>query len=215
MLHRSHRVHSPGLLQRLWRTLRGTEQVLVRPSEELPLVTLAFAAGESEGAGELRAALEETWRTIPAAVKQHYAEVLRRMPPLVVVLLRRRNPCGCLGHHHRRGTESRLARRLRSLSGVEVGELDLAYEAIREWQPAPLAHTAAMEGAGPEATEELALFRYRLALLDVFLHELHHLAAPEADEASIRSHSAAFYETALAAFIKEHYGLEYGLKERL
>lgn len=212
MLHRPHRVHSPGVLYGLWRSLRGGEQVLARPAEELPLVTIACARGEREGALELKAALEETWRTIPEAVRRHYAPVLRLMPPMMVVLLRRRNPCGCLGHHHRRGTESRLARRLRSLSGVEVGELDLAYEAIREWQPAPLAHTAAAEVAGPGAAEELALFRFRLALLDVFLHELHHLAAPQADEAEIRRHSAQFYEAALAAFTRQHYGLEYGLR---
>ena len=209
---RPHPVHSPGLLYRLWRALRGREQLLVRPAEELPLVTIACARGERGGAAELRAALEETWRTLPEGVRQQYAEVLGRMPPMMVVELRRRNPCTCLGHHHPRGTESRLARRLRSLSGVEVGELDLAWEAIQEWQPAPLAHTAAAEVAGPEAAEELAQFRFRLALLDVFLHELHHLAEPETEEAEIRRQSGQFYDAALGSFVRQHYGVEYGLR---
>ena len=210
MLHRRHRVHTPGLLDRLRRRL-GSEQLLLRPAEELPLVTIAFPRGEKHGALELKAALEETWRTIPVEVRQHYQDVLREMPPMVVVDLRRRNLCGCLGHFHRPGTESALARRLRSLSGIEVGELDLAWEAIRDWQPAPLAQTAASELAGPGAEEELTLFRFRVALLDVFLHELHHMASPDTAEGEIRGHSGLFYERALSAFVRQHYGVEYGL----
>lgn len=212
MRRRSASVHSPGLLHRLWRLLRGSEQLLVRPAEELPLVTIACLREEHQGALELKAALEETWPTIPLETRNRYAEVLGRMPPMIVVELRRRNLCGCLGHFHRRGTESRVARRLRVLSGVEVGELDLAYEAIREWQPAPLAHTAITEAVGPDAAEDLDFFRFRLALLDVFLHELHHLADPEAGEKEIRSHSGSFYEAALGAFVKNRYGVEYGLR---
>ncbi len=184
----------------------------MRPAAELPLVTIAFLRVEQEGALELKAAIEETWRTIPIEVREHYRDVLTRIPPMVVVDLRRRNVCGCLGHHHPRGTESGLARRLRSLSGVQVGELDLAWEAIRDWQPAPLAQTAAREIAGPEAEEELALFRYRVALLDVFLHELHHMASPDTGEGEVRNHSGQFYERALSAFVRGHYGVEYGLK---
>src|SRR5437899_10245868 len=110
MRHRKHRVHSPGLLERLWRRL-GSEQWLVRPAEELPLVTIACPRVERQGALDLKAALEETWRTIPVEVRRQYREVLEKMPPMIVVELRRRNVCGCLGHFHRRGTESGLARR--------------------------------------------------------------------------------------------------------
>ena len=53
-----------------------------------------------------------------------YSEVLAQTPSFVVVELRRKNVCTCLGHHHPRGTESRLTHRLHGLSGVRTGELD-------------------------------------------------------------------------------------------
>jgi hypothetical protein len=212
MRRRSSAVHSPGLLYRFFRTLRGSETTLVRPAEPFPLVTIACLKDDQEGALELKAALEETWLTLPAELKEQYLPVLRRMPPMIVVEVRRRNPCTCLGHCHPAGTESRLARHIRDLSGVQVGELDLATEAIREWQPAPLAGLAASAAAGPEAEEELQLFRYRLALLDVLLHELHHLAAPDAREAEVRGQSGQFYEQALDAFMRQRFGSSYGLR---
>lgn len=212
MRRRPHRVHSPGLLYRLYRILRGSETMLVRPAEPFPLVTIACLKQDEECAQDLKAALEETWLTLPAELKEQYLPVLRRMPPMMVVEVRRRNPCTCLGHFHPRGTESRLARQLRGISGVEVGELDLAAESIREWQPAPLAGLAASAAAGAEAEEELQLFRYRLALLDVLLHELHHLAAPDAREAEVRGQSGQFYEQALDAFMRQRFGSSYGLR---
>lgn len=187
--------------------------MLVRPAEPFPLVTLSCLKGDVELAREVKASLEETWLTLPAGLKEQYTPVLRRMPPMVVIEVRRRNTCTCLGHFHPRGTESRLAKHLRELSGVEVGELDLAAEAIREWQPAPLAAMAASAAAGPDAAEELQLFRYRLALLDVLLHELHHLAAPDAREAEVRGQSGQFYEQALDAFMRQRFGSSYGLRE--
>lgn len=204
--------HSPGLLHRLYRMVRGSETMLVRPAEPFPLVTLTCLKGDRDGALEVKAALEETWLTLPTELKERYLPVLQRMPPMIVIDVRRRNSCTCLGHFHPRGTESRLARHLRDLSGVEVGELDLAAEAIRDWQPAPLAGMAASAAAGPEAAEELQLFRYRLALLDVLLHELHHLAAPDAREIEVRGQSGKFYEEALDAFMRQRFGSSYGLR---
>ncbi len=211
MRRRSHHVHPQGLLRFLWESLRGTEQILVRPSPELPLVTIAFPRGERQGALELKGALEETWLTIPQTLRAHYAPVLSKMPPMVVVDLRSRNGCRCLGHFHPPGTESRVTRRLRALSGVDACEMDLAFAAIRDWQPAPLAYTAAREAAGPDRAAEFEMFRLRLALLDVFLHELHHRAAPEAEEKEVRGHSGEFYTAALNEFVQHHYGVEYGL----
>ena len=208
---RFHRAPPPGLLRLLWETIRGREQFLVRPAPELPLVTIAFPRGEREGALELKAALEETWLTIPAALRARYAPVLGKMPPMVVVDLRSRNHCRCLGHFHPPGTESRLTRRLRELSGVDACEMDLAFTAIKEWQPAPLAFNAASHAAGAERGPEFELFRLRLALLDVFLHELHHRASPEAEEAEVRGHSGDFYTAALDAFAQDHFGVGYGL----
>src|SRR5258708_5845888 len=179
--HRHHPVQPTGLLTWLWRLARGTEQILVRPAGgELPLVTIAFPRGDRTGASELEAALSATWLTIPTELRALYTTVLTSMPPMVVVEMRRRNACGCLGHFHPRGTESVLTTQMRIESSVDACEMDLAYEAIQAWRPAPLAHTAVREAAGEHGAAEFDLFRFRLALLDVFLHELHHRASPDA-----------------------------------
>ncbi|MBI4460675.1 MAG: hypothetical protein HY648_11530 [Acidobacteria bacterium] len=200
--------HSPGLLRELYQWLRGGEQVLVRPVAELPLVLISYPKGDGLGAAHLRESLEATWLTLPQLFRQRYGAILNDAPPLVVVLLRRRNICSCLGHHHPPGTESWLTRRLRNLSGVRTGELDLAYEAIRHWEPLPLSHLA----LPPEAdTEELSSFQWQLALLAVFLHEMHHLVCPQEQEHDVRGHSQRFYTDALAHFVSERYGVQFGL----
>lgn len=202
-------VHSPGLLWRFYQWLRGTEQFLVRPAADLPLVLISYGKGDSEGMERLRESLEETWLTFPGSFRQRYQAILDHMPPLVVVELRRRNICTCLGHHHPPGTESRLTRKLRDLSGVRTGELDLAFESIREWQPLPLSHLALPSAAD---TEEVASFRLQLALLSVFLHELHHLALPEEPERIVRQQSQQFYADVLSHFVQQHFGVDYGLQ---
>ena len=207
------RVHSPGLLWRLYLSLRGSEQVLVRPAPELPLVLIAHSRHERAPAAELRGALEETWLTIPTAIRQQYEAVLKEVPPIVVVILRRRNPCGCLGHHHRPGTETRIARKLRTLSGVPVGELDLAFQTIREWQPLLLSDLAIEPAVQQADREELEVFRYRLGLLDVFLHELHHYAAPQESERVVREGSQRFYTQVLDTFMRARFGVCYGLQQ--
>jgi hypothetical protein len=211
MLRLRKNAHAPGLWHHLWRLWRGQVQLLVRPASELPLVTIAHVRGDAHGAEHFQAALQETWLTLPEELRRTYGPILQRTPPMVLVDLRRRNVCGCLGHFHPRGSEGRAARRWRAISGVEVAELDLAWEAIRDWRPAPLAQTAAWESAGEGAAEELALFRFHVALLGVFLHELHHYACPGASEAEVRGLSTRFYEQALSALLKDRYGVEYGL----
>jgi hypothetical protein len=170
---------------------------------------IAYAKGDREGIERMRESLEETWVKLPEPFRGRYLEVLRRTPPFVVVLLRRRNLCTCLGHHHPPGTESRITRRLRALSGVPTGELDLAFEAIREWQPQPLSQLA----LPPEAdTEEFRSLQWRLGLLSVFLHELHHLVSPEESEVTVRNQSQRFYADTLSHFVAEQFGVVYGLR---
>lgn len=206
-------VHSPGLLWRFWVILRGFEQMFVRPAPELPLVLIAYARGDRGPADELRGALEETWLTIPTPLRQGYEGVLKKVPPMVVVILRRKSPCGCLGHHHRPGTQTRIARRLSAVSGLPVAELDLAYQGIREWQPLPLSDLA-IETTVPEANhEEVEVFRFRLGLLDVFLHELHHYASPQDGEPKVREHSQRFYIQVLDGFLRARFGIRYGLQK--
>ena len=207
-LHARHRAHSPGLLRTFYHWLRGREQVLVRPAESLPLVLISYGGGDEDGIERFRGSLEETWLTLPDSFRQRYSSILSLVPPLIVVLLRRRNLCACLGHHHPPGTESRLTRRLRNLSGVRTGELDLAFEAIRQWEPLPLSHLALPS----EADEATSAFQWQLALLAVFLHELHHLVRPDDPEQVVREQSQTFYVDALAHFVSENFGVEYGLR---
>ena len=206
--HGRNRAHVPGLLRRFYLWLRGSEQVLVRPAAELPLVLIAYAAGDLEGVERLQHSLEETWLLLPDSFRRRYAGILEQAPPLIVVLLRQRNLCGCLGHHHPRGTESRLTRRLRGISGVRTGELDLAFKSIREWEPLPLSRLALPE----ENSEEIGSYQWHLALLSVFLHEIHHLVQPREPEAAVREQSQRFYVDALTHFISHHFGVEYGLR---
>jgi len=197
------------LLRRFYRWLRGSEQTLVRPAADLPLVLISYSNGDQEGVAHLRQSLEETWLTLSPSFRRRYEAILEKTPSLVVVLLRRRNLCGCLGHHHPRATQSRLTRRLRNLSGVRSGEIDLAFEAIREWEPSPLSRLALPPEANPE---EISSFQWQLALLAVFLHELHHLVEPRQAERAVREQSQSFYADALAHFVSQHFGVEYGLR---
>ena len=182
---------------------------MIRPAADLPLVLISYAMGDADGVAPVREALETVWPMLPESFRRRYAGTLEGTPPLVVVLLRRRNICSCLGHHHPSSTESRLTRRLRGLSGVRTGEIDLAFEAIREWEPLPLSHLA----LPPEAsTREMSALRWQLALLAVFLHELHHLVNPEELESAVRRRSQQFYTDALSHFVFERFGVEFGLR---
>lgn len=208
MIHSRNRTHSPGLLRRMYLYLRGNEQLLVRPAADLPLVLIAYAAGDQDGVERFKDALEETWLTLPETFRSRYRGILDQVPPLVVVLLRRHNICSCLGHHHPPGTESRLTRKFRNVSGTRTGELDLAFEAIRDWEPLPLSHLALPSEAN---SAEMVRFQWQLALLSVFLHELHHLVQPRESEHVVRERSRTFYVDALAHFVSEQFGVEYGL----
>jgi hypothetical protein len=208
-LHEHRRIHPQGLLRLIFRWLRGTEQILVRPAAELPLVLISYGKGDAEGMKHLKESLEGTWRTLPETYRKRYADVLAKVPAFVVVLLRRRNVCTCLGHHHPPGSESRLTKRLRSMSGVTTGEIDLAYEAIREWEPQPLSFPALQSAAD---TEEFLSFQWQLALLAVFLHELHHLVGPSVPENEVRGQSQRFYEDVLSNFVSSRFGMQHGLR---
>ena len=207
--HAHKRIYPQGLLRQIYLWVRGTEQILVRPAAELPLVLISYAKGDLVGMERLKESIEETWLTLPDHFRGRYADVLGQVPPFVVVLLRRRNLCTCLGHHHPAGSESLLTRRLRGMSGVLTGEIDLAYEAIREWDPQPLSYPALQSTA---ENEEFRSFQWQLALLDVFLHELHHLVSPFESETTVRTRSQMFYEDVLAHFVAQQFGVEYGLR---
>lgn len=180
--------------------------MLVRGSRQWPLLLLSFPPPGRAAAVELSEAWQHVLPALRAPVADSYHGMLSRMPTIVVVQLRSRNVCTCLGHHHPTGTESRFARRLAIDAGCEIGEIDLAWEAIRDWQPQPLASLAA-----GVAQDSFAQLHFRTALLTVLLHELEHLAFPERAELSVRQASDEFYTHLLGDLLREEGAPGFGM----
>ena len=67
------------------------------------------------------------------------------------------------------------------------------------------------EQFGKEAEADLEYYRFHIALLAVFLHELEHLAFPECAEKPIRDHSNAFYAAAMKELVTSEFGVAYGI----
>jgi hypothetical protein len=202
-------IHPRSILAELVDWLRGRDQLLVRAGDDLPLIVLSYQSGQAAYAEEVQAALRHTYRQLSPAMRERYGHILPLLPSLVVVVLRARNACSCLGHYHPPGTEGRAARRLKADTGLRVGEIDLAVEAIRRWEPLPLASLAAQPP--PDLRPELEEFRFRTALLAVLLHELEHLAFPEREEHEVRHRSTEFYSASLREFFSQEFGGSYGI----
>lgn len=117
---------------------------------------------------------------------------------MVLVQFQDVTPGGCLGLARPRGLESPATKSLAEETGLAVGEIDLAWQLIAEWQPRPLASLAL-----PEETLSQGDLRYRVALLTVLFHELEHLAFPDRPERDVRGRSDALYETVLRATAQE------------
>lgn len=214
-VYRRPRIHSRGPLIRLLDRLRGWDQLLIRAGDTLPLVVASYPRGHFAYATALESALGSTFRSIPEPLRTPYAETLARVPTLLVTVLRGTNPCGCLGHHHPSGAEGRLARRLACDTGHDVGEIDLAIEAIRKWEPLPLAAIEAQETRreiGDSSLTEFAYFRFHTAVLSIFLHELEHLAFPDRPESVIRQRSNEFYLAAVQDFAGREFGATFGIR---
>lgn len=202
--------HPPGLWQRLMESFRGRRQKLVRGDRSAPLLLLSYppGSGAEEAALELEACYTHTLPALSDALARRYAPMWEHLPAVVVVLLRPRSACGCLGHHHPRGTESGLARRLQTELGGSTGEIDLAYEAIRRWQPLPLSSLASAE-----LGDRLAQLHFHAALLSVLVHELEHLAFPQKPERIVRSGSNEFYGMLMEELVRAESGAVFGMKE--
>ena len=213
-MHRKLRIHPRSLIAEVIDRLRGSDQLLIQVGNDLPLLVASYPRGSYSFATCLQSAVGPTFRSIGAEIRSSYRDVLANVPSMVVVVLRSRNRCTCLGHHHVPGTESRLARRLSSDTGRRVGEIDLAVEAIRRWEPLPLSGLAVAEGwevATHPQRAELEYHRFHAALLAVFLHELDHLAYPSRPETEIRHRSNAFYLAAVQEFVAQEFGATFGI----
>ena len=205
-MRRATKIHVPGLFERVVDRIRGREQRMVRGTLPGPLLLVTHPRGRGEAAEELEAAYSHLLPSLPLPIRSRYEAMLTKLPAMVVVLLRPENPCGCLGHHHVKGTESRLTRRLRADMGDAIGEIDLAWESIRNWQPLPLSSMAA-ESVG----EKLGEIHMQAALLAVLLHELEHLAYPDHAEREVRTTSNDFYSAVMDELVRQEGGPRYGM----
>lgn len=186
--------------------MRGREQLLLRAGDDLPLLLLSFPRGAGEAVREIETACAHAFRRLSAAARAAYREVFESAPAMLVVTLHPLNPCGCLGHHHPRGAESRLTRRLAADLGEPIAEIDLAYEGIRLWRPEPVSSLAV-----GDLGDRLEAIHFQAAVLAVLLHELEHLVFPERSEHDIRLRSNRFYTAAMQELVAEESGAAYGM----
>lgn len=201
------RIYVPGPWRGLWEWVRGKEVRVFESVEALPILVVRYPRGHRalSAVESLRTAWVQLLTVMEPSPLEVYADVLGELPPMVVVRFEERNPGGTLGHACPRGLESAVTKRLQVETGLPVGEIDLAFKLIAEWQPRPLAAMA----SNPDVLSGGDLL-YRVSLLTVLFHELEHLAFPEREERRVRGRSDAFYEAALeagASGVGGHYGL--------
>ena len=168
-----------------------------------PLLVIAHFFHDRRAARKLALAIEQDWAEAPGACQDAYDEILFKAPGLIVIQLRQRNVCKCLGHRHLAVREAPFAEPHEALLGTETGELDLAYQDIDRWLPMPLSDSALdakfLEGS---RLEEFHHRQFRLKILSITLHEINHLVSPQADETAVRQRSLAFYHDAVADYVE-------------
>lgn len=197
-------LHSLPLWMRWRQWLTGRRYLaahfLGRPG---PLVIIAHSFRDARRARQLAATIEQDWFLAPASCREAFDEILFKAPALVVVQLRRKNLCGCLGHRHVVVKEAPFAERHEALGGASAGELDIAYDRIGTWQALPLSD-AALDARFLEGSrlDDFHAEQYRLRVLSVLLHEINHLVFPNEPESSVRERSLAFYREALAHYVE-------------
>ena len=108
----------------------------------LPLVVIAHGFRDAAKARELASVIEQDWAVVPQSCRDAYDETLLHAPELVVVQLRRKNVCRCLGHRHPVVREAPFAEPHEAFGGARVGEMDIAYERVKSWPGLPLSDIA-------------------------------------------------------------------------
>ena len=188
-----------------WREWASGRRYLVACFQDRskPLVIIAHFFRDAAQARQLARVVEDDWAVAPTRCREAYEEILRKAPGLVIVQLRRKNVCGCLGHRHMIVKEAPFAESHDAFGVASVGEMDIAYKRVEAWQALPLTDTAFdtrfLEGS---RLEEFHAAQIRLRLLSVFLHETNHLVFPNEPEASVRDRSLAFYREAMANYVE-------------
>jgi hypothetical protein len=189
--------------------LRGRQYRALRfPDRPTPVLVVAHNAlgpfGDAPVARQIALAIEQDWLTAPESCRQSYDAVLFAAPELIVVQLRHDNLCGCLGHRHLAVREPPFAELHEPFQGAKVGEMDIAHRRIDRWQAMPLADLA-LDSRFLQGTrlDEFHAKQFRLKLLSVILHEIHHLVSPQEPESTIRQRSLTLYRDALASYVED------------
>jgi hypothetical protein len=178
-------------------------RVAAFPDRPVPVVVIAYRYRDPARAEQVARAVEQDWAEAPPHCRQSYDEILARAPGLIVVQLRRKNVCGCLGHRHLIAREAPFAEPHDAFGGAAVGEMDIAYDRVRSWLALPLMDTALdTQFIAGSRLKEFHEQRLRFRLLSILLHEIHHMVAPQAPEEAVRERSLAFYREALANYVE-------------
>jgi len=173
------------------------------PDRPLPVVVVAHRYRDPARAEFVVRAIEQDWAEAPAPCREAYQEILAQAPGLIVVQLRRKNVCGCLGHRHVVVKEAPFSEPHDAFGDAAVGEMDIAFDRVASWLALPLTDTALDTQFIPGSRlEEFHDQRMRLRLLSILLHETHHMVAPQAPEEVVRERSLTFYREALAHYVE-------------
>ena len=153
--------------------LKGRRYRITRFSDrKTPLIVIAHSFRDAAMARLFALVIERDWTMVPAVCREAYDEILFHAPELIVVQFRRKNLCRCLGHRHPVIREEPFAEHHEVFGGARVGEMDIAWQTVRDWQGLPLSDLALdtkfLEGS---RLEEFHATQFRLRLLSVFLHE--------------------------------------------
>ncbi len=189
-----------GIRWREW--VRRRQYLMTRfHQRSRPLLVIAHFFRDRRAARKIALAIEQDWNETPKSCQDAYDEILFRAPGLIVIQLRQRNVCKCLGHRHPAVREAPFAEPHEAFLGTEIGEIDLAYQDIDKWHPLPLSDSALdakfLEGSRLEEFHER---QFRLKILSIILHEINHLVSPQEDETTVRQRSLTFYRETMAHY---------------
>lgn len=173
------------------------------PDRSRPLVIVAHSFRDAARGRQIALAVEQDWMAAPARCHEAYEEILRRGPGIIIIQLRRKNICGCLGHRHLVMKEAPFAEPHDAFGGAQVGEMDIAYERVEGWLASPLMDTALdTQFMAGSRLQEFHARQLRLRLLSVLLHETHHMVFSQEQEDTVRERSLGFYRDALANYVE-------------
>jgi len=168
-----------------------------------PVVVVAQRGRTLARAQQVVRAIEHDWAETPAHCRDGYEEILDQAPGLIVIQLRRKNVCGCLGHRHVIVKEIPFSEPHDAFGDAAVGEMDIAYDRVESWLALPLTDTALdTQFIAGSRLQEFHDQQLRFRLLSILLHETHHMVAPQAPEGVVRERSLTFYREALANYVE-------------